>query len=86
MTMPLMMSGDNGLNEVQLPKELQRLDPGRRPLPALASMKCSSRRNCNGAGTRSAHRSLRASMKCSSRRNCNTSITQMMLEIGDRPQ
>ena len=47
MTMPLMMSGDNGLNEVQLPKELQRLDPGRRPLPALASMKCSSRRNCN---------------------------------------
>ena len=37
-----------GLNEVQLPKELQRWVAGVLDELAEASMKCSSRRNCNG--------------------------------------
>ena len=37
-----------GLNEVQFPKELRRLVRRRPRVPALASMKCSSRRNCDG--------------------------------------
>ena len=36
-----------GLNEVQLPKELQHLLQREVADPGLASMKCSSRRNCN---------------------------------------
>ena len=35
------------LNEVQFPKELQPAVGGRRPGLLGASMKCSSRRNCN---------------------------------------
>ena len=36
-----------GLNEVQFPKELQRRVLRTRWINILASMKCSSRRNCN---------------------------------------
>ena len=62
-----------GLNEVQLPKELQQVPQGPPPDTSGASMKCSSRRNCNGSDGRVVLRRGRASMKCSSRRNCNAS-------------
>ena len=61
------------LNEVQFPKELQHgvyLRHQRQARPA--SMKCSSRRNCNLCRIRHLQQVCRrASMKCSSRRNCN---------------
>ena len=61
------------LNEVQFPKELQHgvyLRHQRQARPA--SMKCSSRRNCNDKLERGIGDALSpASMKCSSRRNCN---------------
>ena len=37
----------DSLNEVQFPKELRKLIPERRAPLLLASMKCSSRRNCD---------------------------------------
>ena len=59
------------LNEVQFPKEL-RLPCGRSGGEGvLASMKCSSRRNCDPDGRRTLLRPHQASMKCSSRRNCD---------------
>ena len=38
------------LNEVQFPKELQRVGVVAGPLRVVASMKCSSRKNCNQQG------------------------------------
>ena len=40
----------SSLNEVQLPKELQHRPAPQQALLLKASMKCSSRRNCNGSG------------------------------------
>ena len=43
------MLGRWSLNEVQLPKELQHRPAPQQALLLKASMKCSSRRNCNKA-------------------------------------
>ena len=59
------------LNEVQFPKELQQGRSACGQGDRGASMKCSSRRNCNGRGSGRHTAPLWASMKCSSRRNCN---------------
>ena len=71
------MWGALGLNEVQLPKELQRAE--RRDYADFspgASMKCSSRRNCKRIGHGPVVILGPASMKCSSRRNCNLGSAQ----------
>ena len=47
-TAPQQMDGRGSLNEVQLPKELQHHAGEIEEGGVLASMKCSSRRNCNG--------------------------------------
>ena len=60
-----------GLNEVQLPKELQREALNLGGEGGVASMKCSSRRNCNPEPGEVDGHGGGASMKCSSRRNCN---------------
>ena len=68
---------------MQFPKELRqrtRLRVGRRQ---SASMKCSSRRNCDPHRRRHAPRCPGASMKCSSRRNCDR---DHRLRRGQRPQ
>ena len=59
------------LNEVQLPKELQLSHSNGGRLVPDASMKCSSRRNCNQLRGDLQGHGVDASMKCSSRRNCN---------------
>ena len=58
------------LNEVQFPKELRPRRYSFMRVSGLASMKCSSRRNCDQSSHRTRPRD-RASMKCSSRRNCD---------------
>ena len=60
-----------GLNEVQLPKELQREALNLGGEGGVASMKCSSRRNCNPEPGEVDGHGGGASMKCSSRRNCS---------------
>ena len=60
-----------GLNEVQLSKELQLTAVDAVTRLASASMKCSSRKNCNDDDLNLRRRFTHASMKCSSRKNCN---------------
>ena len=60
-----------GLNEVQFPKELRRRLGSLQQRSGDASMKCSSRRNCDSHVRSVSLGLLAASMKCSSRRNCD---------------
>ena len=49
------MGAWTGLNEVQFPKELQQVGVVARVGLVVASMKCSSRRNCNAGAVTRAH-------------------------------
>ena len=59
---------------MQLSKELQQAVSEAMDDLFRASMKCSSRKNCNHPGHAVPLQFVQASMKCSSRKNCNLKL------------